>query len=515
MSEARARGAPELVDFLFDRSRRDDVTPPHPARGMDIERGVRGDVDASMSPPGSPTAMRVGDVGGDDAGRRHALMTQRESDDDSFIATTLRALVGPTGDAREGTTRGSAMSGGRSSSTTDAAIEAAIRDAANAARRRRGLDSSESADGGGSGGSVAMNADVGGSGGSVGGVSGGANESSSSAVSLEQHNSRLAGLLSSAERGTPMVALFLLVFVWKHLGMLAMVTWLMYVLTRVNARLVASVSAREERRSHDVAAMSGVLCAHILGIFLLSPTGSRARRVFAVNDSVGGGGVSSDGGFLQCVWDVLVLDLCVKYVFILAKLAVVALPLSALQAAMRRPSTSKPAVKLPAARLYRRRAAVLSAIEYASLACRSLIPAPVWLGYFHRELPGVVASFVTGAYCFAKVRLVAHRGIDFAQATSVWFSWGKRSPAHGESATREELMEAGNVCAICQEDCVDATKLRCSHIFCEDCIGEWFDRQPSSGSSGAKTCPVCRAVVQQGVQKSYGNGQTALFPVLF
>jgi len=489
---------------------------------MDIERGVRGDDDgASASPAGSPSAMRVGDV--DETARRQTFVRQQQlgaGDDESFIATTLRALVGPTGDDSNGTTTGSTSTTttttvGQSSSTTDAAIEAAIRDAANAARRRRGLESSESA--GERGGAVGMtNADVGGGGGSVG--TGGASDSTTATMSLEQHNSRLAGLLSSAERGTPMVALFLLVFVWKHLSMLAMVTWLMYVLTRVNARLVTSVSAREERRAHDVVAMSGVLFAHILGIFWLSPTGARARRVFAVNnDHVVGDGVSGGGGggFMQCVWDVLVLDLCVKYVFILAKLAVVALPLSALQAAMRRPSTSKPTVKLPAARVYRRRATVLSAIEYASLACRSLVPAPVWLGYFHRELPGVVASFVTGAYCFAKVRLVAHRGIDFARATSMWFSWGKRSPAHGESATREELMEAGDVCAICQEECVDATKLRCSHIFCEDCIGEWFDRQPSSGSSGAKTCPVCRAVVQQGVQKSYGNGQTAFFPVLF
>lgn len=489
---------------------------------MDIERGVRGDDDgAPASPPhGSPSAMRVGDV--DETARRRTFTRQQQlhddddDDDDSFIATTLRALVGPTGDDTTTASSTSTTTVGQSSSTTDAAIEAAIRDAANAARRRRGLDSSESA-AGGSGGAVATtNADVGGGGGSVG--TGGARDSTAAtAMSLEQHNSRLAGLLSSAERGTPMVALFLLVFVWKHLSMLAMVTWLMYVLTRVNARLVTSVSAREERRAHDVAAMSGVLFAHVLGIFWLSPTGARARRVLAVkDDNVVGGGVSSGGGgFMQCVWDVLVLDLCVKYVFILAKLAVVALPLSALQAAMRRPSTSKPTVKLPAARVYRRRATVLSAIEYASLACRSLVPAPVWLGYFHRELPGVVASFVTGAYCFAKVRLVAHRGIDFARATSMWFSWGKRSPAHGESATREELMEAGDVCAICQEECVDATKLRCSHIFCEDCIGEWFDRQPSNGSSGAKTCPVCRAVVQQGVQKSYGNGQTAFFPVLF
>jgi hypothetical protein len=77
------------------------------------------------------------------------------------------------------------------------------------------------------------------------------------------------------------------------------------------------------------------------------------------------------------------------------------------------------------------------------------------------------------------------------------------------------LMEAGDVCAICREPCVDATKLRCSHIFCEDCIGEWFDRQPSRGASREKTCPVCRAVVHSGTLKSFGDGSTQLSPLFF
>ena len=95
--------------------------------------------------------------------------------------------------------------------------------------------------------------------------------------------------------------------------------------------------------------------------------------------------------------------------------------------------------------------------------------------------------------------------------------WQKHALAHGEAATREDLMESGDVCAICQEECVDATKLRCSHIFCQDCIGEWFDRQPARGTAraGTKTCPVCRAVVQNGVQRSYGNGETAMMPIVF
>lgn len=324
---------------------------------------------------------------------------------------------------------------------------------------------------------------------------------------LEQ--SRLASLLSAAERGTPMVALFLMIFVYKNFAALAFAGWLVYVLMRVNAKLVRCVSEREERKMYDVAVMAGAAATHAAAIWLFSPTGRHARRLFQP-PATGGG-----GGFLESLWDVIILDLWMRYAFVLLKLAVVALPFTFLQRALKK-SHSSP-TKLSLTRVYRRRASFLSAVEYANLIFRSCVPVPIWLAYFKRELPSFLASFVTGLYVVFKLKGLAHRGTDFFKASAAWMGWQKHAPAHGEAATREDLMESGDVCAICQEECVDATKLRCSHIFCEDCIGEWFDRQPARGTArvGTKTCPVCRAVVQSGVQKSYGNGETAMMPMVF
>lgn len=321
--------------------------------------------------------------------------------------------------------------------------------------------------------------------------------------------SRLASALSAAERGTPMVALFLMIFVYKNFAALAFAGWLVYVLMRVNAKLVRCVSEREERKTYDVAVAAGTSTTHAAVIWLFSPTGRRARRLF--QPSATGGG----GGFVESLWDVIILDLWMRFAFVSLKIAVVALPFSVLQRAVKRSHASTK--KLSLTRVYRRRASFLSAVEYANLIFRSCVPVPIWLAYFKRELPSFLASFVTGLYVVFKLKGLVQRGSDFFKASAAWMGWQKHALAHGEAATREDLMEAGDVCAICQEECVDATKLRCSHIFCQDCIGEWFDRQPARGTAraGTKTCPVCRAVVQNGVQRSYGNGETAMMPIVF
>lgn len=52
-------------------------------------------------------------------------------------------------------------------------------------------------------------------------------------------------------------------------------------------------------------------------------------------------------------------------------------------------------------------------------------------------------------------------------------------------ATPEELQAADNVCIICREEMVTASKkLPCNHIFHTSCLRSWFQRQ--------QTCPTCR-----------------------
>ncbi|XP_018328159.1 E3 ubiquitin-protein ligase synoviolin B [Agrilus planipennis] len=57
-------------------------------------------------------------------------------------------------------------------------------------------------------------------------------------------------------------------------------------------------------------------------------------------------------------------------------------------------------------------------------------------------------------------------------------------------ATAEELQNADNVCIICREEMVTASKkLPCNHIFHTACLRSWFQRQ--------QTCPTCRLNILQ------------------
>ncbi|KAI5670347.1 hypothetical protein M9H77_10711 [Catharanthus roseus] len=66
---------------------------------------------------------------------------------------------------------------------------------------------------------------------------------------------------------------------------------------------------------------------------------------------------------------------------------------------------------------------------------------------------------------------------------------------------------AGDLCAICQEKMHAPILLRCKHIFCEDCVSEWFERE--------RTCPLCRALVRPADLRSFGDGSTSLFIQVF
>jgi len=83
----------------------------------------------------------------------------------------------------------------------------------------------------------------------------------------------------------------------------------------------------------------------------------------------------------------------------------------------------------------------------------------------------------------------------------------------GKAATPEEVAEAGNLCAICHEGMKTPVMLPCAHVFCDDCVAEWFDH---AGEAQERTCPLCRAVVKsQGLKSTYGDGTTGLMLQIF
>lgn len=150
---------------------------------------------------------------------------------------------------------------------------------------------------------------------------------------------------------------------------------------------------------------------------------------------------------------------------------------------------------------------VLTAIEHVTLLYRAILPASIWYKFYVREQGGhFFASVVAGIYLSLKITAAAER---FANAFLSLRQLCARERPFGRYVSKEEVMESGeDQCAICQDPMTKPVSLRpCRHMFCEDCVIQWLDRE--------KTCPLCREIVKPCGIKSYSNGSTSLISQLF
>ncbi|KAL2899732.1 RING finger and transmembrane domain-containing protein 2 [Bienertia sinuspersici] len=156
-------------------------------------------------------------------------------------------------------------------------------------------------------------------------------------------------------------------------------------------------------------------------------------------------------------------------------------------------------------RNYRRQGQMLTLVEYLLLLYRALLPTPVWYRFFlNKEYGSLFSSLMTGLYLTFKLTSVVEKVQSFFAAVK---ALSRKEIHYGAYATSEQVTAAGDMCAICQEKMHAPILLRCKHIFCEDCVSEWFERE--------RTCPLCRALVKPADLKSFGDGSTSLFFQLF
>ncbi|KAL2248997.1 RING finger and transmembrane domain-containing protein 2 [Sesamum indicum] len=154
---------------------------------------------------------------------------------------------------------------------------------------------------------------------------------------------------------------------------------------------------------------------------------------------------------------------------------------------------------------FRRQGQMLTLVEYTLLLYRSLLPAPVWYRFFlNKEYGSLFSSLTTGLYLTFKLTSIVEKVQSFFAAVK---GLSRKEIHYGSHATTEQVNAAGDLCAICQEKMHAPILLRCKHIFCEDCVSEWFERE--------RTCPLCRALVRPPDLRSYGDGSTTLFFQMF
>ena len=154
---------------------------------------------------------------------------------------------------------------------------------------------------------------------------------------------------------------------------------------------------------------------------------------------------------------------------------------------------------------FRRQGQLLTLVEYMLLLYRALLPTPVWYRFFlNKDYGSLFSSLITGLYLTFKLTSIVEKVRSFLTALK---ALSIKEIHYGSHATPEQLNAAGDLCAICQEKMNTPILLCCKHIFCEDCVSEWFERE--------RTCPLCRALVRPADLRSFGDGSTSLLFQLF
>ncbi|KAM4796307.1 E3 ubiquitin-protein ligase RNFT1 [Rhinophrynus dorsalis] len=145
--------------------------------------------------------------------------------------------------------------------------------------------------------------------------------------------------------------------------------------------------------------------------------------------------------------------------------------------------------------------------ECAQCYC-TLVSTPVWIRYlidYGSQDSGAEWRFgilLALLYLILKLLVICEQWRTSANIIRLLFV----QPTYGMAATKRQCSEADEMCAICQAEFTKPTVLVCQHVFCEECISLWFNRE--------KTCPLCRIVIFSQNHK-WKDGATSLQLRLF
>ncbi|XP_015293373.2 E3 ubiquitin-protein ligase RNFT1 isoform X3 [Macaca fascicularis] len=133
---------------------------------------------------------------------------------------------------------------------------------------------------------------------------------------------------------------------------------------------------------------------------------------------------------------------------------------------------------------------------------RTFVPIPVWFRYLisYGEFANVTrwSLGILLALLYLVLKLLEFFGHlrTFRQVLRIFFT----QPSYGVAASKRQCSDVDDICSICQAEFQKPVLLICQHIFCEECITLWFNRE--------KTCPLCRTVISDHINK-WKDGATS------
>ncbi|XP_044473980.1 RING finger and transmembrane domain-containing protein 2-like [Mangifera indica] len=282
------------------------------------------------------------------------------------------------------------------------------------------------------------------------------------------------------EQVLPFSLLLLVVFIRQHLQGFFVTIWIAAVMFKSNDILRKQTALKGERKVSVLIGISIAFILHVLGVYWWYRNDDLLYPLVMLPPK-------SIPPFWHAIFIIIVNDTLVR------------------QAAMVFKCFLLMYYKNSRGRNYRKQGQLLTLVEYLILLYRALLPTPVWYCFFlNKEYGSLFSSLMTGLYLTFKLTSVVEKVQSFFAALK---ALSRKEIHYGAYATSEQVNAAGDLCAICQEKMHAPILLRCKHIFCEDCVSEWFERE--------RTCPLCRALVKPADLRSFGDGSTSLFFQIF
>ncbi|KAH0702381.1 hypothetical protein KY285_016659 [Solanum tuberosum] len=282
------------------------------------------------------------------------------------------------------------------------------------------------------------------------------------------------------EQILPFSLLLLFVFIRQHLQGFFVTIWITAVMFKSNDILRKQTALKGERKIDVLVGYFVVFVIHVIGIYWWYHNDALFYPLLMVPPKV-------IPPFWHAIFIILVNDTMVRQAAMALKLVLLMY------------------YKNGRGHNFRRQGQILTLVEYMLLLYRALLPTPVWYRFFlNKEYGSLFSSLTTGLYLTFKLTSIVEKVKSFYTALK---ALSKKEVHYGSHATPEQVNAAGDLCAICQEKMHAPILLRCKHLFCEDCVSEWFERE--------RTCPLCRALVRPADLRSFGDGSTSLFFQLF
>lgn len=282
------------------------------------------------------------------------------------------------------------------------------------------------------------------------------------------------------EQILPFSLLLLVVFIRQHLQGFFVTIWIAAVMFKSNDILRKQTALKGERKNSVLVSISVVFIVYVVGVYWWYRNDGALYPLLMLPPK-------AIPPFWHAIFMIMLNDIMVR------------------QAAMSVKCLLLIYYKNSRGHNFRRQGQMLTLVEYTMLLYRALLPAPVWYRFFlNKDYGSLFSSLTTGLYLTFKLTSVVEKVRSFLAAVK---ALSHKEVHYGSYATKEQVNAAGDLCAICQEKMHSPILLQCKHIFCEECVSEWFERE--------RTCPLCRALVRPADLQSFGDGSTSLFFQLF